>query len=117
MVPSLKDQRVVRAAEAEGRAQDDSEWNRPGLAGNIVEVEFRVFTVVERWWDDSRAQSAHANCRLDGRGSAHGVAHRSLDRADRHPPSMVAKDLLHHLGLHFVIDWRAGAVGVVIIDL
>jgi hypothetical protein len=36
MVPSLKDQRVVGAAEAKGRAQDDPKRYVPGLVGNIV---------------------------------------------------------------------------------
>src|SRR5581483_2081565 len=66
MVPSLKDQRVVGAAEAEGGAQHDPQRCGAGAwLRHVVEVEIGVGEVVDRRRDQARLQGADARRRLD----------------------------------------------------
>src|SRR5262249_51815936 len=87
-----------------------------GLVGNVIQVELRVGLIVDCWGNDLLAQGADGDSGLDGRGGTEAMSQRALDRTDGQSPRRSTVKILKDLGFHLVVEDRAGAVGIVIVD-
>ena len=91
---------------------------RRAFVRDVVEVALRVGVVeVDRRRQDPVADRQQADDRLDAPGSRDQVAHHALGAGDRHLVGRLPERFLDGQGLDRVVDRRAGAVGVDVVDV
>src|SRR5438045_718694 len=113
LLPATEDDRAVVASEAHRVGEGDPNVGRTSLVRDVVEGQLRVrVPQVDGWWDAAGLEDLGAHESLEGAGGAHHVPGHALGRADRQLPSVVAEDRLDRIRLEFVVERRAGAVGV-----
>ena len=70
-------------AEAQGVGDGDVEIDVSGCVWRIIEVALGIGLVeTDGWWDDACVEGHGADHQLDATGSAEGVTHLRLGRAD-----------------------------------
>ena len=89
-----------------------------GLVGDVVEVAVVARPVeVDRRWEHAVSDREQAHDRLDAPGRRDQVAHHALGAGDWHVVRRVAEAPADGQGLDRVVDRRAGAVRVDVVDL
>src|SRR5207245_2569488 len=113
-----KDERRVRAAEAEGVRQRDLDVLLARLVRHVVEVAVRIRRfVVDRRRQDAVVQCEHGRDRLHAAGGAEEVARHRLRGRDGEPPGVLAEDALDRERLELVVVGRGRSVRVDVPDL
>ena len=104
-------------SEPEGVGKRDPDVGMARLCGNVVEIALRVFRMqVDRRRDHLVADGQGADHRFHCARRPHHVAGHRLGAADRQPLGVLAEYAVNGVGLEFIVQRRAGTVGVDVVD-
>ena len=106
------------AAEAEAGGDGSGDGDFAGAVGDVIEVAVRVgMGVVDGGRQDTGPEREGQGDGFDGAGGADEVADHRFDGGEGQAAGVFAEHSFDGLCLHDVVEARAGAVGVDVIDI
>ncbi len=106
------------AAEAEAVVECVLDLAGAGFVGDVVQIAQRIgIFVIDCRWQDAVTHRQEAHNHLGDSRCGDEMPHHALGAADGGVVGFLAEDFLSCERFHFVVDYRAGAVGVDVIDV